>query len=187
MKRSDPKKIARRKSQSGNEATIVVRKPRTLSKERKGIKPARRRSSRLERLPMKPGSVDLQHLSIMFSTPESIRSYIYECASKVCEGRIRSRITNETLVYKRLARELPLFISLSGASELVDHLCASKDPVEAFVHFKASLQLEMLRRSTAKIATKRKRQNKVTRRASSKNGTALLTHSSALKTPKFLH
>jgi hypothetical protein len=122
----------------------------------------------------------------MLSSPKSIRTYIYECAAKVYEGHIRARTKSETLVYKRLAQELPLFISLSGASELVDHLCASKNPVEAFLHFKASLQLERLRRSTAKIATKRKRQKRVSSRASRKK-TALITHSSALNTPECLH
>jgi hypothetical protein len=187
MKRSDSKKKICRKSPSKNEVAIGVEKGHSSSKSPSVSKPRDFHAPRSKGLRAKSGSANLQHLSIMFSSPESIRAYIYECASQVCENHIRARTTNETLLYKKLAQELPLFITLSGASDLVNHLCASKDPVKAFVLFKANLQIEKLRRATAKIATKGKRQNKALSRAPRKNEHALLTGSSAVKTSKTSH
>ena len=176
MKSTASKNKAPRKSKTGVQVEIGVKKSRTSSRSPNTLKPTSGRASRPERLQRKPKSVNLQHLYVMFSSPESIRSYIYECASKVCEDYIRARTRNETLLYRKLAQELPLFITLSGASDLVNHLCASRDPVEAFIHFKANLQLEKLRRATVKVAAKGKPQKNVSSRRPRKNERALLTH-----------
>jgi hypothetical protein len=116
--------------------------------------PAKLRASQ-SNLPQTGGAVaDLLELVVSFSTPTSIRDVIYGRVSRMCERNVRAETTDETLVYKKLAQQLPFYLELTDAQGIINCLISSEDPLKAWLHLETDFQLFKLRTSKALLEEK---------------------------------